>query len=128
MQHSLEVRVPFLDHILMEFATSIPSELKVTIFGQKKHILKKAITNILPQEVISHRKQGFEGPMTRWLQTDLKNYVIKTLSKENLNKHEFFNYSTVKNILNEHFSRTEINDTLIWSLIVFQEWYNQYIK
>lgn len=127
MQHSLEVRVPFLDHVLMEFAATIPPEMKVTLRGEKKYILKKAVGDILPREVITHRKQGFEGPMVRWLQTDLKEYVRRTLSEDNLNRHGLFDNGAVQGILDDHFSRTEINDTLIWSLVVFQEWYNEYM-
>lgn len=127
MRHSLEVRVPFLDHKLMEFCATIPSEMKIK-FWQKKYILKKAVAKILPNEILTHRKQGFEGPMTQWLQNDLKSYVLDILSEKELNKHDLFNKSVVKTILDDHFNRVEINDTLIWSLVVFQTWYNNYIS
>lgn len=127
MRHSMEVRVPFLDHKLMEFCATIPNEMKIRLWD-KKHILKKAVANILPREVITHRKQGFEGPMTRWLQTDLKPYVLEVLSENNLEKHGLFNKKVVKGILDEHFNRREINDTLIWSLVMFQAWYNLYME
>jgi len=127
MRHSLEVRVPFLDHKLMEFCATIPHEMKIKLWD-KKHILKTAALNILPKEVVTHRKQGFEGPMTRWLQTDLKPYVLNVLSKKNLNKHGMLNYDLLKTILDEHFSRVEIHDKLIWSLVIFQTWYNLYIE
>jgi len=127
MRHSLEVRVPFLDHRLLEFCATIPHEMKIRHWD-KKHILKKAARDILPKEVVTHRKQGFIGPMTRWLQTDLKPYVLQTLSDENLNKHGMFNTNTVKTILDEHFNRGEINDKLIWALLMFQNWYNVYVE
>jgi asparagine synthase (glutamine-hydrolysing) len=127
MRHSLEVRVPFLDHKLVEFCATIPNEMKIR-YWDKKHILKKAALDILPKEVVTHRKQGFVGPMTRWLQTDLKSYVLNTLSDKNLNKHGILNPNTVKTILDEHFNRIEINDKLIWTLVMFQNWYNLYIE
>ena len=126
MWHSLEVRVPFLDHHLVEFCATIPNSLKIK-FLQKKYILKKALSPVLPRSVLNHRKQGFIGPMTRWLQTDLKNYVQSGLRPQRLAEHGLFSQRTVKTILYEHFSRKENNDKLIWSLIMFQEWYEHYI-
>ena len=127
MCHSLEVRVPFLDHRLMEFCATIPPEMKMKWF-QKKYLLKKAVKNILPAEVINHRKQGFVGPMAQWLKEDLKSYTLETLSEGNLNRHNLLNHKTIKRILDEHFSGREIHDTLIWSLLTFQKWYDQYIE
>lgn len=122
MQHSLEVRVPFLDHKLMEFCATIPPELRLKGFN-KKYLLKKAFTGRIPDEVISHRKQGFVGPTSKWISTDLKQYVLETLSKRNLEKHGYINFQTVERILHEHFMGKQIHDKLIWSLVVFQRWY-----
>lgn len=125
MQHSLEVRVPFLDHKLVEFCSTIPSEIKMKWF-KKKYLLKKAVADLLPKEVINHRKQGFVGPTSRWLQTDLKPYVLDALSERNLKKHGLFNQSTVNHLLEEHFTGKEIHDKLIWALLVFQKWFDMY--
>ena len=122
MQHSLEVRVPFLDHKLMEFCATIPPELRLKGFD-KKYLLKKAFKGRIPDEVISHRKQGFVGPTSKWISTDLKQYVIKTLSRKNIDKHGYINPLTVDKILDEHFSGKQIHDKLIWSMVVFQKWY-----
>jgi asparagine synthase (glutamine-hydrolysing) len=123
MRHSLEVRVPFLDYRLVEFCATIPHSMKIKCFD-KKHLLKETAMMYLPKDVITHRKQGFVGPMTRWLQTDLKEYVLDVLNEKNLNKHSLFNNNTVRIILEEHFNGVEINDFLIWSLLMFQVWYN----
>ncbi len=127
MHHSLEVRVPYLDHKLFEFCARIPSEIKMKWF-QKKYLFRKAVRPLLPREVLDHRKQGFIGPMTQWLKKDLKPFVLESLSKENLDKHGLLNYSTIQRILNEHFAGREIHDTLIWSLLVFQVWFDLYIE
>jgi asparagine synthase (glutamine-hydrolysing) len=127
MHHSLEVRVPYLDHKLFEFCAQIPPEIKMKWF-QKKYLFRKAVKPLLPKEVLDHRKQGFIGPMTQWLKKDLKPFVLESLSKKNLDKHGLLNYSTVQKILNEHFEGKEIHDTLIWSLVVFQVWYDLYIE
>ncbi len=126
MHHSLEVRVPFLDHKLLEFCATIPPEMKLKWF-QKKYLLKKAAAHLLPKEVINHRKQGFVGPMAQWLKNDLKSYALETLSEKNLKRHDLLNLKTIKKILNEHFSGKEIHDTLIWSILIFQRWYDSYI-
>jgi len=126
MYHALEVRVPFVDHKVLEFCSTIPPEMKLKWF-RKKYLLKKAVAPLLPKEVIDHRKQGFVGPMTRWLQTDLKQYVLDTLDGKNLNKHGLLNAQTVKRITDEHFSGKEIHDTLIWSLVIFQKWFDAYV-
>lgn len=127
MYHSLEVRVPFLDHKLVEFCATIPPEMKLKGF-RKKYLLKKAVQDMLPSEVINHRKQGFVGPMTSWLKTDLKSYVLESLSQKNLARHGLFNEKVITRLIHEHFSGKEIHDTLIWSLIVFQAWFDLYIE
>ncbi len=126
MQHALEVRVPFLDHHFLEYCATIPPEMKMKGL-KKKYLLKKAAVQYLPKEVISHRKQGFVGPMTSWLKNELKPFVISTLSDEQLSKHNYLNVATVRRVLDEHFSGREIHDTLIWSMVVFQTWFNLYI-
>jgi asparagine synthase (glutamine-hydrolysing) len=127
MLHSLEVRVPFIDHKFLEFCVTIPHNMKVKIWD-KKHILKKAVQTLVPKEVVGHRKQGFVGPMASWLKNDLKPIILEKLSKRNLSKHGIFDNKVVKNILDDHFNNTEINDKLIWAIFMFQNWYDFYIE
>ncbi len=127
MHHSLEVRVPFLDHKLVEYSATIPPETKMKWF-KKKYLLKKGVSRLLPKPVLTHQKQGFVGPMTKWLRTDLKELTLKKLSKNSLKKHGLLNFKTVENILDDHFSGREINDTLIWSLLIFQTWFDLYME
>ncbi|MGH8542286.1 MAG: asparagine synthase (glutamine-hydrolyzing) [Gammaproteobacteria bacterium] len=127
MWNSLEVRSPFVDHKLVEYCAAIPPDIKMKWF-QKKYLLKKGVSPLLPAEVLNHRKQGFVGPMTKWLQTDLKPVTLRRLSRDNLSKHGLFNQKTIDTILDDHFSRKEINDTLIWSLLIFQTWFDLYVN
>jgi asparagine synthase (glutamine-hydrolysing) len=127
MHHSLEVRVPFLDHELFEFAATIPSAMKLKWF-RKKHLLKRALNGLLPKPVLTHKKQGFVGPLPRWLRQDLKSYTLDILSPARLARHGLFDERTVARILTDHFEARETNDTLIWALIVFQTWYELYIE
>jgi asparagine synthase (glutamine-hydrolysing) len=126
MQHGLEVRVPFLDHKLMEYCATIPPEMKIKWF-RKKYLLKKAVSPLLPPTVLQHKKQGFVGPMAKWLQNELKGLTLEKLSDKNLKKHGLLNTDTVQTVLKEHYNGTETNDTLIWSLLIFQSWFDLYI-
>lgn len=126
MRHSLEVRVPFLDHELMEYCATIPPELKMRHF-QKKYLLKRAAARFLPAPVINHKKQGFTGPMSHWLRTDLKALVGRKLSRENIGRHGLFEYDTVERIVSDHINGRETNDALIWSMLVFQSWFEWYM-
>jgi asparagine synthase (glutamine-hydrolysing) len=126
MCHSLEVRVPFLDHELFEFAATIPADLKIK-WLQKKRLLKKSVAPLLPRPVLSHKKQGFVGPMSHWLKTDLRRQTLDVLSPERLARHGLFDTATVSRILSDHFDGRETNDTLIWSLVVFQIWFDLYL-
>jgi asparagine synthase (glutamine-hydrolysing) len=66
--------------------------------------------------------------MAQWLKTDLKPYVLETLSEKNLKKHGYLNSKTVQTVLEEHLSGKEIHDTLIWSMVIFQTWFDLYIE
>lgn len=126
MRHSLEVRVPFLDHEVMEYCAAIPPELKMKWF-RKKYLLKHAAAPLLPASVIRHRKQGFVGPMASWLRTDLRAFTRHRLSPAALDRHGLLNTGVVQAILDDHDRRRELNDTLIWSLLMFQVWFDRYL-
>jgi asparagine synthase (glutamine-hydrolysing) len=129
MAHSLEVRVPFLDHELFEFTATIPAPLKLKWF-RKKYLLKKALKDMLPRPVLSHKKRGFVGPLPTWLREDaeLKAYALRVLAPSRLARHDLFDQPTVTRILSDHFEGRETNDTLIWALIIFQTWFEMYIE
>lgn len=126
MKHSLEVRVPFMDHKLVEFCATIPNKYKIRIL-EKKYLLRKEAKKQLPAAILKQRKQGFASPMTQWIKTDIKNFLDNTLSLKNLKKHELFNHNEVLRLLEEHNQRKEIHDKTIWSLLIFQTWFNKYM-
>jgi asparagine synthase (glutamine-hydrolysing) len=124
MHHSLELRVPFVDHKLVEFCARIPSKLKLNR-GEKKYLLKKVASKFLPDSVVSHRKQGFCTPMASWLRSDLRSVVDSELSREKILNGDIFNQRFIANRLSSHNNRQELNDKLIFSLLVFQKWFNR---
>jgi asparagine synthase (glutamine-hydrolysing) len=126
MQNSLELRVPFLDHPLVEFCATIPSSLKIRA-TTKKYLLRRVARRFLPDEVIDHRKQGFASPMTSWLRTDLTDYVRSTLAPGRLARHGLFNAGAVHELIDAHMTRRETYDRQIFALMMFQKWHERFM-
>jgi asparagine synthase (glutamine-hydrolysing) len=127
MANSLEIRVPFLDHTFVEFATGIPSSLKLKGL-RTKHILKKAMQAVLPAEILTRKKIGFDIPLGVWIRNELKEFVTDILSPEHMKRHDFFNYRYIDRLLKEHFRGAHNHRQLLWPLIIFQFWYNRYME
>jgi asparagine synthase (glutamine-hydrolysing) len=126
MAHSLEVRVPFLDHELLEFAARIPAQYKLRKM-EKKFVLRRAVRDLLPEGFFQRRKMGFSPPMTVWFRGDLRSYVEDTLSERAIRDAGVFQYKAVRRLLDDHFARRANYDNQIWALIVFVLWYADYI-
>jgi asparagine synthase (glutamine-hydrolysing) len=126
MAHSLEVRVPFLDHHLLEFAARIPPDLKLRGL-ERKHILKRAVQDLLPPGFLKRRKMGFSLPLTVWFRNELRPYVEDVLSERAIRECGVFRYPAVRTILDDHFARRANYDGQIWALITFTTWYETYI-
>lgn len=127
MQNSLEVRVPLLDHKFVELAFSIPSYLKLN-HGDKKHILKYAATDLLPQEILTHKKQGFAIPLSQWFKQDLKEYIQDTLADRNQHLFNFVDYRYVVKQMDNHKAGMRDMSAKLWSLLFFNEWLKQYYE
>ncbi len=121
MWHSLELRVPYLDHRLVEEAMSIPANLKIRGLRQK-HILKEVAAKWLPQPVIRHRKQGFEAPMGRWLRGPLKSLLQDALSAEAIARAGVFSAAEVERLKQEHLSGARKHSKALFSLLMFHLW------
>ena len=120
MAVSLETRVPFLDHDLVEFSAKIPPNIK--IHRQiKKHILKKAMVGILPKEIINRKKQGFGVPIKHYFRNELKDFVQSELSEI-----PYVNQEFVQSILQKHLAGKRDYCHVIWSLLMLKEWTKQW--
>ena len=122
MWHSLELRVPYLDHRLVEDAMTIPSNLKIRGLKQK-HILKELARRWLPEPVIRHRKQGFEAPMGRWLRGPLRGVLEDTLAANALASAGVFDRDEVERLKREHLSGARKHSKLLFSLLMFHLWW-----
>jgi asparagine synthase (glutamine-hydrolysing) len=124
MQNSLEVRVPLLDHEFVELAFSIPSSLKV-FNGDKKHILKYSVSELLTPKVSDHRKQGFGIPLAQWFKDDLKIYLQDVLFDKNQPMFCFLDQKYIKKQLDNHLKGNRDMSSKLWSLLIFNEWLRQ---
>lgn len=125
MAHSVEVRPPFLDHRLIEFAATIPGKFKIRN-GRGKHILKEAVRGLIPQSVIDRRKEGFVLPMDHWLLHNLRGKVEATLAPARLAAHGLLRPERVRALLNAHYARTANHGPRIWNLMMFQFWWEKF--
>lgn len=126
MATSVEARVPFLDHKLVEFAMSIPSQMKYHE-GETKYILKRALKGIIPDRVLHRRKQGFGVPINEWMLDRLGGFVENALFNSALRRRELFDYGVVRRLLNEHRSGRTNYAFFLWSLLNLSLWYDQWI-
>ena len=126
MAHSVEVRAPFLDRALVDFAGSLPGTLKVRTDATKS-VLKRAATKVLPPEIINRPKVGFILPIDTWLGERFNQLVDRVTSQEALS-HGLFTPHVVKSYVDEHRSGFHNHTYKLWTLIVFQLWYEQYVS
>jgi asparagine synthase (glutamine-hydrolysing) len=125
MAHSVEVRSPFLDYRLVEFAATIPGKLKIQN-GSVKEILKHAVAPLLPEGIISRPKEGFVLPIFDWMVEKLRNYCLDALSDGRIKRHGFFNLAKVKGMIAQWNQNPMAESSKIWNLVMFQLWWEQY--
>lgn len=126
MAASLEVRVPFLNREVVHFANDLPLDLKLhNLTG--KFLLKKMMRGKLPDEIIQRPKKGFNMPVAYWLSGDLKELMMDMFSESFLTKQNLFDHAYIQQLTDEHFQHRKDNRKLLWTLLMFQLWYQSYI-
>jgi len=121
MAHSLEVRPPFLDHRLVEFASRLPENFKIR--GTRlKFLLRELMKNRLPRPVIQRRKEGFDIPAHHWLRTVLKPLLVDTLSRRNVEASGIFSWKAIDETLRAHLARRVNAGYHLWGLLVLFLW------
>lgn len=129
MANSLEVRVPFLDHEVVEFACSLPESFKITSTIRKR-ILQETFRADLPEMLFKRPKHGFEVPLLNWFKGEL-NSLIKDdlLSRTLIQEQGIFNWEAIQSLINKlHSNDPGDSATHVWNLIVFQTWWKRYIR
>jgi len=128
MANSLEVRVPFLDKEVVEFARSLPAKYKIR-GSERKRIVQDAFRQILPEEIYHRPKKGFEVPLLQWMQNELLSDLDSTLfNREFLNEQNLFVVDEVMALRKKLLSHNPGDvHGIIWALYVFQRWYRKWI-
>jgi asparagine synthase (glutamine-hydrolysing) len=126
MAHSLELRAPFCDHQLIEESLRLSPRMKIPGL-HLKGLLKEAFADVLPPEVLSHRKQGFMIPLGRWLRTDLRDMLEELLSPASLKRRGLFLPVAVERMKHEHLSRTRQHADRLWTLMMAELWMREYL-
>lgn len=128
MNNSLEVRVPFLDHRVVEFAFQIPSSFKIQQ-GIKKKILQETFRPSLPEELFKRPKHGFEVPLLKWFRGDLSEKIRKEyLNKDFIESQAVFKWQPIEALLRKlNSSNPEDSAANVWALVVFQHWWKKWM-
>lgn len=125
MAHSLEARVPLLDHVLAEFAASRPSSEKVK-GSSGKHLLKHVARQLLPSEIIDRPKEGFPVPLAHWFRADARSFVNDLLAASRVRNRGLFDPAQVERLLSEHDRGRADNSQLIWGLASVELWHQAF--
>ncbi len=121
MAHSLEVRPPFLDHRIVEFAARLPESFKIR--GSKlKFILKALMRDKLPAQILDRRKEGFDIPAHQWLRSTLKPLLLDTVNRKSVEESGLFRWTEIDALFTKHFERRANVGYHLWGLLVLFLW------
>ncbi len=121
MAHSLEVRPPFLDHRIAEFAATLPEGFKIRR-GSLKHILRELMHDKLPHSILTRKKEGFDIPAQRWFRGPLKELMEETLSPERVRATGLFSAEAIERVKRDHVARRANNGYQLWGLLTLFLW------
>ena len=129
MANGLEVRVPFLDHKVVNFAFNLPRAFKINE-SMKKKILQDAFREELPQEVYNRPKHGFEVPLLSWFRNELRSTIDNDLlSQPFIEAQGIFNPIAIKELKEKLYSKNpEDTAATVWAIIVFNKWWKKYLN
>lgn len=127
MAHSLEARVPMTDNDLTTFMARVPTKLKMKRL-RKKHIMRRAMTGILPPAILNKKKVGLEMPYSRWFKCELKAQLTTYLSPEHIAASGLFRPEAITALVDDHMSGHRDNGRVLWGLLNYMIWLEQYIS
>lgn len=126
MANSLEARSPFLDHNLIEFAASLPEDLKMRRF-KTKSLLKKAAARLVPKEVVYRRKMGFGVPVGKWFRGEMRDFVREILLSEKSLNRGIVRPEMLRKYVDEHTNAERDHQFQIWTLLMLELWFQRFI-
>ena len=128
MAHSLEVRVPFVDHVLVEAVFPLPQRVKIGPWWRAKRLLRRALRPRLPPDHLRAPKRGFVGPTAAWLRNELRPMLTDELSPERQRRLGYFDPATVQTFLTEHLTGRQNWERILWGLLCFSTWHRLYVE
>jgi asparagine synthase (glutamine-hydrolysing) len=126
MANSLEARSPLLDHNVIEFAASLPEELKMH-GTETKSLLKKVAARLVPHEVIYRRKMGFGVPVGKWFRGEMKDFVREALLSEKSLNRGIIRPEMIRKYVDEHTNGQRDHQFQIWTLLMLELWFQRFI-
>jgi len=126
MANSLEIRVPLLDHRVVEYTSQLPETVKYRN-GTGKYILKQLLARYVPRKLFNRPKMGFAVPIDHWLRTDLKPLLLDYLSPIRLRREGLLNYALVEKKIGEHLSGKVNHQYRLWSLLMWEMWRERWL-
>jgi len=127
MTASLEGREPFLDHRVIEYAAQLPNDFKYHN-GIKKHIVREIVHKYIPKEKMDRPKMGFAIPLALWMNNELKDMVNSYINEKSIKEQGLFNWEAVNRLKTAFFSGKTEYDFKLWYLLMFQMWYDRWMK
>jgi asparagine synthase (glutamine-hydrolysing) len=127
MATGLELRVPFLDHRLVEFTFTLPQTHKIR-HGQGKFMLRRAMADVLPDTILKRPKKGFPVPTEFWLRSQLRDLVRDSVLCPDSACRQFFSYPVLEEIISENEAKVAWRHQDVWTLLIFEFWYRIFIR
>jgi asparagine synthase (glutamine-hydrolysing) len=126
MANSLEVRAPILDKEVMEFAATLPSDMKYR-GNEKKYALKEAFKPYLSDDILYRKKMGFSVPLAQWFREEIHDITKRFLIDDVKGLSTIFKTSQIQTMWNEHQSSKKDHATVLWSMLMFEMWWHRYM-
>jgi asparagine synthase (glutamine-hydrolysing) len=125
MAASIEARVPFLDHKLAEFVSTLPDELRVDEL-RRKRVLREAAKALLPPRILKRPKIGFRVPVSEWFAGDMREYLLDHLRSGSSLTRSYYDLAALDRVIDEHIQGRQTHDKLLWTLLTLEIWHREY--
>jgi asparagine synthase (glutamine-hydrolysing) len=126
MFYGLEVRSPFLDKRITDFASTLP-EKYMYLKGQKKHILRSLLYDLMPRDLFTNKKSGFTAPLDIWIESLFKDEIIEYINGTDLLELPFIDIKGMRIKCNEHFAGKRKHTNMLWRVLVYKRWRQAYV-
>src|SRR5437870_12147561 len=125
MAASIEARVPFLDHELAGFVSSLPDNFRVRGL-RSKWILREAGKRLIPARILKRPKVGFRVPVNQWFRGEMRDYLVDHLQSASSTTRPYFDARALDRVLTEHLNGRQNHEKLLWALLNLEVWHRQY--